>query len=100
MQALASRYAAAAAAAAAADAAAAARVACSPVPGTYSCRLQPPAAASATGPAAIQPNYLIPRCGCQPSLSAQVIMDITGVLITCATCHLVLDQLAAGLKVA
>lgn len=27
----------------------------------------------------------------------QVIMDVSGVLITCATCHLVLDQLAAGL---
>ena len=28
----------------------------------------------------------------------QVVMDISGVLITCATCHLVLDQLAAGLR--
>jgi hypothetical protein len=27
-------------------------------------------------------------------------MDVSGVLITCATCHLVLDQLAQGLKVA
>lgn len=46
-------------------------------------------------------RVLLPDRGCNPSApSGQVIMDITGVLITCATCHLVLDQLAAGLKVA
>jgi hypothetical protein len=30
--------------------------------------------------------------------SIQVIMDVTGVLLTCSVCHLILDQLAAGLK--
>ncbi|PRW55900.1 Magnesium transporter [Chlorella sorokiniana] len=47
--------------------------------------------------------FALAKAGVDPAnagTSIQVIMDITGVLITCATCHLVLDQLAAGLSVA
>ena len=39
------------------------------------------------------PTDCLPEC-------VQVLMDVSGVLITCATCHVVLDQLAQGLKVA
>ncbi|KAL4424984.1 hypothetical protein ABPG77_002869 [Micractinium sp. CCAP 211/92] len=44
--------------------------------------------------------FALARAGIDPAnagTSIQVIMDVSGVLITCATCHLVLDQLAAGL---
>lgn len=45
--------------------------------------------------------FALARAGIDPAnagTSIQVIMDVSGVLITCATCHLVLDQLAAGLS--
>lgn len=41
------------------------------------------------------------RVGVDPAhagTSVQVVMDILGVLITCVTCHFVLDQLASGLS--
>ncbi|PSC71584.1 Magnesium transporter [Micractinium conductrix] len=47
--------------------------------------------------------FALARAGIDPAnagTSIQVVMDVTGVLLTCATCHLVLDQLAQGVKVA
>ena len=47
--------------------------------------------------------FALARAGADPAnagTSIQVVMDVLGVAITCATCHLVLDQLAAGLGVA
>ena len=44
--------------------------------------------------------FALARAGVDPAnagTSIQVVMDCLGVLITCATCHLVLDQLAGGL---
>lgn len=44
--------------------------------------------------------FLLARMGVDPAnagTSIQVVMDVLGVAITCATCNLVLSQLAAGL---
>lgn len=64
--------------------------------------LLPAYPAAARVPAAGLP-FVLARAGVDPAnagTSIQVVMDITGVLITCATCHLVLDQLAQGLALA
>lgn len=47
--------------------------------------------------------FALTRAGIDPAnagTSIQVFMDVLGVVITCATCHLVLDQLQAGLDAA
>lgn len=44
--------------------------------------------------------FALARAGVDPAnagTSIQVIMDVTGVLLTCSVCHLILDQLAASL---
>lgn len=59
-----------------------------------SCRATPEALA----PHAHAPSLPLTPRPAAPLVAQQVIMDVSGVLITCATCHLVLDQLAAGLS--
>ena len=71
-----------------------------PLPGPRA--LTVPLLPSTAAPAAGLP-FALARAGIDPAnagTSIQVVMDVSGVLITCATCHLVLDQLAQGLQAA